>query len=96
MESQSTQGETMTIDTLASFITYGGIAVPHDQREALIAALRVHEEIARDDLHRPGASVKEQQEAWDRSVRIEEAIRETECFLGMHKTPSPNPSSVIL
>ena len=67
----------MTIDTLAAFIAYGGIVITHDQREALVAALRFQLTMASDDPERAG--------------RIAAAIHETECFLGMHKTPSPNP-----
>ena len=67
----------MTIDTLAAFIAYGGIVIPHDQREALVAALRLQLTMASDDP--------------ERAERIAAAIHETECFLGMHKTPSPNP-----
>ncbi len=67
----------MTIDTLAAFIAYGGIAIPHDDRPALLEALRFHLTMAYDDP--------------ERAERIAAAIHETECFLGMHKTPSPNP-----
>jgi hypothetical protein len=67
----------VTIDTLAAFIAYGGIAIPHDDRPALIEALRFQQTMAYDDP--------------ERAERIAAAIHETECFLGMHKTPSPNP-----
>jgi len=67
----------VTIDTLAAFIAYGGIAIPHDDRPALLEALRFQQTMAYDDP--------------ERAERIAAAIHETECFLGMHKTPSPNP-----
>lgn len=84
----------MTIDTLASFIAYGGIAVPHDQREALIAALRVHLQIAENAVKAPGQTASAAAQELERYNRIADAIHETECFLGMHLTPSPNPSPV--
>lgn len=83
----------MTIDTLASFIAYGGIAVPHDQREALIAALRIHLQIAKNDVD--GATCESDRSLFQsRYDAIADAIHETKCFLGMHLTPSPNPSPV--
>jgi len=85
----------MTIDTLASFIAYGGIAIPHNQREALIAALRIHLQIAKNDLD--GATCEIDRGLFQtRYDAIAAAIQETECFLGMHGTPSPNPSPVNL
>jgi len=85
----------MTIDILASFIAYGGIAVPHNQREALIAALRIHLQIAKNDVD--GATCEIDRSLFQgRYDSIADAIHETECFLGMHLTPSPNPSPVNL
>lgn len=85
----------MTIDTLASFIAYGAVAIPHNQREALIAALRIHLQIAKNDVDGATCDIDRGlfQERYDAIVN---AIHEIECFLGMHLTPSPNPSPINL